>query len=106
MPNVRVDHREDQTLGSSKRVVDSDQGSAMPSSSEIPALYSHIRDLVARSAHEPELRSEVDRQIQLLRALQEAEADELERRFEARLSLPSGSGWAHLERIKRRLGDA
>jgi CheY-like chemotaxis protein len=76
----------------------------MPST-KIPALYSQIRELVARSNHEPELRGEIDRRIELLRQLQEAEADELERRFEARLRLKSGTGWAFLQRMKERLGE-
>jgi len=74
--------------------------SASPSSSEIPTLYSEIRELVARSPREPELRAEIDRKIQQLRVLQEAEADALERRFEERLRLRSGTGWAHLQRLK------
>jgi hypothetical protein len=75
-------------------------------SSEIRALYSQIRELVVRSSGEPELRGEIDRKIQRLRALQDAEADALEHRFEERLRLKPGSGWALLQRIKDRLGDA
>jgi CheY-like chemotaxis protein len=74
-------------------------------STEITALYSEIRELVSRSSREPELCSEIDRRIELLRRLQEAEADELEFRFEARLRLNSGTGWAFLQRMKERLGD-
>ncbi|HKV07842.1 MAG TPA: hypothetical protein VJ725_06885, partial [Thermoanaerobaculia bacterium] len=62
-------------------------------------------ELVARSVQEPELRGEIDRKIQRLRVLQEAEADELERKFEERLLLRSGIGRAHLRWIKERLGN-
>ena len=86
-------------------VIDFRQGGAMPSASEIPVLYSQIRELVARSVQEPELRGEIDRKIQRLRVLQEAEADELERKFEERLLLRSGIGRAHLRWIKERLGN-
>ena len=72
---------------------------------EIPALYSEIRDLVARSSSDPGLMGEIDRRIERLRRLQEEEADELERRFEARLCLKSGTGWAFLRKMKERLGD-
>jgi len=92
--------------GPGKPALNLQGGGDMTSSSEIPALYSQIRELVARSANEPGLSSEIDRQIQRLRSLQEAQAEELERRFEERLRLRSGSGWAHLQRIKERLGDA
>lgn len=87
-------------------VLDSGTGRGMLFSPEIPALYSRIRELVTRSAHEPGLLSEIDRKLEELRALQEAEADELERQFEARLQLRSGTGWEHLRRMRERLGDA
>lgn len=81
------------------------RGADSPVSSEIAGLYSQIRELVARSRREPELRSEIDRLTERLRHLQESEADALERRFEKRLRLKPGTGWAHLQRIKQRLGD-
>jgi hypothetical protein len=73
---------------------------------EIPVLYSQIRELVSRSNREPELRDEIQRRTERLRRLQEAEADELERRFEARLHIKSGTARAFLQRMKERLGDA
>jgi CheY-like chemotaxis protein len=91
---------------SGQPVIDSNNGGTMVFSPEIPALYSQIRELVARSAHDPGLRTEIDHKIEELRALQEAEAEELESRFEGRLQLRSGTGWEHLRRMRERLGDA
>ena len=73
-------------------------------SSEIAELYAQIRELVARSANEPALRDEIGSKMQRLRSLQEAESEALERRFEEQLHLKSGTGWAHLQRIRERLG--
>lgn len=101
-------NRHTETASSGELMVHSAlEGAVMtPTETEIRTLYSQIRELVVRSSGEPELRGEIDRKIQRLRALQEAEADELERRFEERLRLKPGSGWALLQRIKERLGDA
>ena len=71
--------------------------------SEIAELYAQIRELVARSAYEPALRDEIGPKMQRLRSLQEAESEALERRFEKQLHLRSGTGWAHLQRIRERL---
>jgi CheY-like chemotaxis protein len=87
-------------------VVNSRSEALEMTSTEIPALYTQIRELVSRSKDEPELRDEIQRRIERLRRLQEAEADEFERRFEERLRLKSGTGWAFLQRMKERLGDA
>jgi|GEM_PF-252142 len=83
-----------------------EEATTQPVSSEISMLYLEIRDLIAQSSHEAEVRREIDQKLQRLRTLQEAEAEELERHFEERLRLKSGAGWAHLQRIKERLGDA
>jgi flagellar motility protein MotE (MotC chaperone) len=80
-------------------------GPVPPRLAEIARLYSQIRELAARMKGEPELNKEIDRLTENLRVLQEAEADELERRFEKRLRLKPGTGWAHLSRIRERLGD-
>jgi hypothetical protein len=85
-------------------VYEVEPGTTPPSA--IPRLYAQIRELVARSANEPALRAEIDQEVQRLRALQEAESEALERRFEEQLHLRSGTGWAHLQRIKERLGSS
>ena len=46
------------------QVIDSKNGDAMLFSPEIPALYSRIRELVARSACETGLCVEIDRKIE------------------------------------------
>jgi len=73
---------------------------------EIERLYARIRDLVARSTREPEVRKEIETDFRRLRRLQEREAVELRRKFEERLALKPGEGWKMLEWAEKRLGDA
>jgi DNA-binding MarR family transcriptional regulator len=80
------------------------QGSFSPRTDpEIGALYSRIRELLARSMEEPALKSEIEPLVRRLRTLQDQEADELERRFKARLHLQPGTGWQALERAEKLL---
>jgi hypothetical protein len=72
----------------------------------IDALYAEIRSLVSRSAADPSLRGELDSRMRELRRLQEQEAAEIGRRYEASLSFKPGSLHELLERAHQALGDA
>ena len=72
---------------------------------EIDGLYVQIRELVARSAAEPDLRQEIDLLVQRLRALKEREAVDLERLLKPRHRLEAGAGWEALARVDRLLGE-
>jgi hypothetical protein len=64
----------------------------------IDRLYSELRPLLSRAATEPSLREEAQRKLSLLRKLQDEEADEIEKRFEAGLLLKPGEGYRALYR--------
>ena len=71
----------------------------------IDDLYVQIRELVARSVAEPNLRQEIDLLVQRLRALQKWEAVDLERLLKPRRRLEAGAGWEALARVDRLLGE-
>jgi CheY-like chemotaxis protein len=77
-----------------------------PASTRIDSLYAEIRALVARSATDPTVRGEIDSRMKELRRLQEEEAAELGRRYEASLGFKPGSLLELLERGRKALGDA
>lgn len=60
---------------------------ALDVDAEITRLYAEIRSLIVRSASDPSLKDEIDPLMKRLRMLQEQEAEEMERRFRARLSV-------------------
>lgn len=64
----------------------------------IDRLYSELRPLLSRAATDSSLREEAQRKLSLLRKLQDEEADEIEKRFEAGLLLKPGEGYRALER--------
>jgi hypothetical protein len=68
----------------------------------INRLYREIRSLM-ESSPEPESDREIQARFAELRRLQEAEADEMERRLESRLHLKTGEGWKALQRAEDRL---
>ncbi|MFY9821704.1 MAG: antitoxin family protein [Thermoanaerobaculia bacterium] len=78
---------------------------AVEISEDIDGLYVQIRELVARSAAEPDLRQEIDLLVQRLRALQQREAVDLERLLKPRRRLEAGAGWDALARVDRLLGE-
>lgn len=85
---------------SGERTVDS-------ASTRIDSLYAEIRSLAARSAADPSVRGQIDARRKELRQLQEQEAAELGRRYEASLGFKPGSLSELLERgRKAALGDA
>ncbi len=69
----------------------------------IDQLYDQLRALVARSAHEPGLRGEIDEKRRQLVALQEEEAKLAERRARSRLQIKPGEGYCMLERVEKLL---
>jgi hypothetical protein len=87
------------------------QSSASPADSadtdslegQISQLYEELRQLVARAAHDPAVRGEIERKRQQLRSLQAVEADRARQRAEARLPFTLTEGREALERAARRL---
>lgn len=55
---------------------------------------------MSRASVDPSLEKEVQTKLSLLRQLQSAEADEMEKRFEETLLLKPGEGWKALERAR------
>jgi hypothetical protein len=80
---------------------DTEEGCATPD--RIDGLYTELRELMARLPGEPDLESEVERRFAELRQLQREEAAAMTKRFESRLDLPPGSGWAALREAQRQL---
>lgn len=72
-----------------------------PKSSEIDHLYGELHQLLEQDEN-PEVSEE---RLESLRALQEEEADWLQRNFESRLHLKPGAGWKALENARRLLED-
>jgi hypothetical protein len=70
---------------------------------QIDDLYGELLPLMSRAVKEPSLQKEVDAKLLLLRQLQEAEADEMEKRFEAGLLMKPGEGKRALERARELL---
>jgi hypothetical protein len=68
-------------------------------SAAIKRLYREIRSLM-ESSPEPESDWRIQARFAELRSLQEAEADEMERRLESRLHLKTGEGWKALQRAE------
>jgi hypothetical protein len=66
----------------------------------IDRLYSELRPLMSRAATDPSLREEAQSKLSLLRKLQDEEADEIQKRFEAGLLLKPGEGRRALERAR------
>lgn len=66
----------------------------------IDRLYSELRPLLSRAATDPSLREEAQKKLSLLRELQDDEADEIRKRFEAGLLFKSGEGRRALERAR------
>ncbi|HEX6902314.1 MAG TPA: hypothetical protein VF789_21530 [Thermoanaerobaculia bacterium] len=66
----------------------------------IDKLYSELRPLLSRAAADPNLREEAQRKLSLLRKLQDEEADEIQKRFEAGLLFKPGEGRRALERAR------
>jgi hypothetical protein len=64
----------------------------------IDRLYSELRPLLSRAATDPSLKEEAQRKLSLLRKLQDEEADEIQRRFEASSLLKPGEGRRALDR--------
>jgi hypothetical protein len=64
----------------------------------IDRLYSELRPLLSRAATDPSLKEEAQRKLSLLRKLQDEEADEIQRRFEASFLLKPGEGRRALDR--------
>jgi hypothetical protein len=69
----------------------------------INRLYAELRALEDRAATDPSLEEEVQTKHALLRRLQTEEAEEMEKRLEARLHLKSGEGYRALERARELL---
>lgn len=70
---------------------------------QIDDLYGELIPLMSRVVKDPGLQKEADAKLSLLRQLQEAEADEMERRFEAGLLIKPGEGTKALERARELL---
>lgn len=64
----------------------------------ISALYEELSLLLARPRTEPHLDEQIRQRFAELRRLQEEEADEIEKRFEAGLLLKPGEGYGALDR--------
>jgi CheY-like chemotaxis protein len=77
------------------------EGENMAVDAEITRLYSEIRSLIAGSAVDPSLKINIDPLMEHLRRLQEQEADEMERRFRARLSVQPDAVRELLTRAER-----
>lgn len=75
-----------------------------PRSSEIDQLYEELRQLVTQE-ESPDVAEKIQERLEELRALQEEEADWLQRNFESRLHLKPGTGWKTLEKARRLLED-
>ncbi|MCP5110978.1 MAG: hypothetical protein GY953_09100 [bacterium] len=71
----------------------------------IDALYAEIRGLMSSGQAEPAAREVVRDRVEELRKLQQLEAEAMHRRFESRLSFPSGTGLKALENARRLLAD-
>ncbi len=69
----------------------------------INRLYTELRPLMSRAVVDPSLEEEVQAKLALLRRLQTEEADEMEKRLEARLHLKPGDGYRALERARELL---
>jgi hypothetical protein len=59
----------------------------------INRLYTELRPLMSRAVVDPSLEEEVQARQAFLRRLQTEEADEMEKRLEARLHLKPGDGY-------------
>lgn len=66
----------------------------------IDRLYVELRPLLSRAAADPSLREEAQRKLSLLRKLQDEEADEIQKRFDAGLLFKPGEGRRALERAR------
>ncbi len=71
---------------------------ASPLEARIDQLYDEIRDLVARSAENPGIKTEIEHKRKVLRALQAEEAAAWRQRADARLHLKPGKGYRLLKR--------
>jgi len=69
----------------------------------IDSLYTELRALMVRLPEEPDLEDEVEHRFAELRQLQQEEAAAMRKRFESRLHLPPGAGWAALQEARRQL---
>jgi hypothetical protein len=69
----------------------------------INRLYAELRPLMSHAVADPSLEEEVQTKLALLRRLQTEEAEEMEKRLEARLHLKSGEGYRALERAEELL---
>jgi hypothetical protein len=88
-------------LGKSRELRATDTASQR--SRVIDALYIELRPLMNRAAADPSLTAEVQSKLSRLRQLQTEEADEMEKRFAAGLSLKQGEGERALERARELL---
>jgi len=69
----------------------------------INRLYAELRPLMSRAEDDPSLEGEVQAKLAHLRKLQTEEAEEMEKRLEARLHLKTGEGYRALERAEELL---
>lgn len=79
-------------------------GDLMRLERQIDGTYDEIRDLVERSAGEPDIAAEIEQKYKQLRSFQEEAAAAMERQATARLQLKPGEGYDLLERAARLLG--
>lgn len=70
---------------------------------KIGQLYSEIRELVVEGPSHPEVLEEIEEKRVQLRELQRIEAEEMQRRAEARRHLSPGSGLQALEQARNLL---
>ncbi len=68
-----------------------------PLETQIDQLYDEIRDLVAASAENPELKGEIERNQEWLHALQVEEAEAWKQKAESRRHLKPGEGYRLLK---------
>jgi hypothetical protein len=101
-PKDRWAQRRGPALGGKRRA-----GRSVPLESSredaIDSLYAELRPLMSRAVSDPTLRGEVEAKLSHLRELQSAEADEMQKRFEAGLLLKPGEGWQALDRANELL---
>lgn len=81
----------------------SEQPDATPLETQIDQIYDELRDLVGRSADNPDLKAEIESKRKQLRALQVEEAAAWRQRAEARRHLKPGEGYRLLQRAERLL---